>query len=114
MGCASDRVTLVVAGLVKFVFDHWELQAFRNFGLPWPCALEISAGVLETVGGVLLARRPALVVAATLLGVTMVVAIISSGLGHGDVIPSLALAAALHLATLFLVSGLRLGGTGRA
>jgi putative oxidoreductase len=96
-------VTFVVAGLVKFVFHHWELHAFRSFGLPWPSALEIFAGVLEVVGGILLARRRAVVPAASLLGVTMVVAIISSGIGHGDVIPSLTLAPALLLATLFLV-----------
>jgi uncharacterized membrane protein YphA (DoxX/SURF4 family) len=107
-------VTFVVAGLVKFVFHHWELHAFRSFGLPWPSALEIFAGVLETVGGILLARRRAVVPAATLLGVTMVVAIVSSGIGHGDVIPSLTLAPALLVATLFLlVRGLGLGGTGR-
>jgi putative oxidoreductase len=107
-------VTFVVAGLVKFVFHHWELHAFRSFGLPWPSALEIFAGVLEVVGGILLARRRAVVPAASLLGVTMVVAIISSGIGHGDVIPSLTLAPALLLATLFLVvRGLGLGSADR-
>jgi putative oxidoreductase len=108
-------VAFVVAGLVKFVFHHWELHAFRSFGLPWPSALEISAGVLETGGGILLALRRAVVPAAALLGVTMVVAITSSGIGHGDVMPSLTLAPALLLATLFLlVRGLGLGGAGRA
>jgi putative oxidoreductase len=108
-------VTFIVAGLVKFVFHHWELHAFRSFGLPWPSALEISAGVLETVGGILLVLRRAVLPAAIVLGVTMIVAIISSGIGHGDVIPSLTLAPALLLATLFLlVRGLGLGGTGRA
>ena len=108
-------VTFVVAGLVKFVFHHWELHAFRSFGLPFPFALEIFAGVLETVGGILLARRRAVVPAASLLSVTMVVAIVSSGIGHGNVIPSLTLAPALLLATMFLVvRGLGLGGTGRA
>jgi uncharacterized membrane protein YphA (DoxX/SURF4 family) len=108
-------VTFVVAGLVKFVFHHWELHAFRSFGLPWPSALEVFAGVLETLGGILLARRRAVVPAAALLGVTMVVAIISSGIGHGDVIPSLTLAPALLLATLFLlVRGLGLVGTRRS
>ena len=96
-------VTFIVAGLVKFVFHHWELHAFRSFGLPWPSALEIAAGVLETAGGILLVRRRAVVPAATLLGATMVVAIISSGFGHGDVIPSLTLAPVLLLATLFLI-----------
>jgi putative oxidoreductase len=107
-------VTFIIAGLVKFVFHHWELHAFRSFGLPWPAALEIFAGVLETVGGILLVRRRAVVPAAGLLGFTMVVAIISSGIGHGDVIPSLTLAPALLLATMFLVvRGLGLGGTRR-
>jgi putative oxidoreductase len=108
-------VTFIIAGLVKFVFHHWELHAFRSFGLPWPFALEISAGVLETVGGILLVLRRAVVPAATLLAVTMVVAIVSSGIGHGDVIPSLTLAPALLLATLFLlVRGLGPEGRSRA
>jgi uncharacterized membrane protein YphA (DoxX/SURF4 family) len=108
-------VTFIAAGLVKFVFHHWELHAFRSFGLPWPSALEVFAGVLEMVAGLLLALRRAVVPAATLLGVTMVIAIISSGIGHGDVIPSLTLAPVLLLATLFLlVRGLGLGSADRA
>ena len=104
-------VTFIFAGLVKFVFHHWELHAFRSFGLPWPSALEIFAGALEMVAGVMLVLRRAVVPAVTLLGVTMVVAIISSGIGHGDVIPSLTLAPALLLATVFLlVRGLGLTG----
>jgi uncharacterized membrane protein YphA (DoxX/SURF4 family) len=103
-------VTFFFAGLVKFVFHHWELHAFRSFGLPWPSALEIFAGALEMVGGLLLALRRAVVPAAVLLAATMVVAIIASGIGHGDVIPSLTLAPALLVATLFLVArGLGLG-----
>jgi uncharacterized membrane protein YphA (DoxX/SURF4 family) len=93
----------VVAGLVKFVFHHWELHAFRSFGLPWPSALEIFAGVLEMVGGLLLIARRWTVPVAFLLACTMVVAIGSSGIGHGDVIPSLTLAPALLLAMLYLL-----------
>ncbi len=104
-------LTFVIAGLVKFVFHHWELHAFRSFGLPWPSTLEIFAGVLETVGGLLLTRRQAVVPVATLLGITMVVAIISSGIGHGDAIPSLTLAPILLFATVFLlVRALGIGG----
>ena len=104
-------VTFIFAGLVKFVFHHWELHAFRSFGLPWPSALEIFAGALEMIAGLMLVLRRAVVPAVTLLSVTMVVAIISSGIGHGDVIPSLTLAPALLLATLFLlVRGLGLTG----
>jgi uncharacterized membrane protein YphA (DoxX/SURF4 family) len=105
-------VTFFFAGLAKFVFHHSELHAFRSFGIPWPSALEIFVGALEMVGGLLLALRRAVVPAAVLLAVTMVVAIIASGIGHGDVIPSLTLAPALLVATLFLVArGLGLGDT---
>jgi uncharacterized membrane protein YphA (DoxX/SURF4 family) len=96
-------VIFVFAGLVKFVFHHWELHAFRSFGLPWPSALEIMAGILETGGGVLLALRRCVVPVAVLLGITMVIAIGSSGIGHGDVIPSLTLAPALLVAMLYLL-----------
>jgi uncharacterized membrane protein YphA (DoxX/SURF4 family) len=92
------------AGLVKFVFHHWELHAFESFGLPWPSALEIFAGVLETVGGIMLVLRRGVAPVALLLAVTMVVAIVSSGIGHGDVIPSLTLAPALLLAMLYLLA----------
>jgi uncharacterized membrane protein YphA (DoxX/SURF4 family) len=94
----------IVAGLVKFVFHHWELHAFRSFGLPWPSALEIFAGVVETLGGVLLVTRRLVVPVASLLAVTMIVAIVSSGIGQGDVIPSLTLAPALLLAMLYLLA----------
>lgn len=101
----------IVAGLVKFGLHHWELHAFRRFGLPWPAALEIFAGVVETLGGVLLAARRGVVPACVLLAITMAVAIGSSGIGHGDVIPSLTLAPALLVATLYLIAvGLRAGG----
>ncbi len=96
------------AGLVKFVFHHWELHAFRSFGLPWPSALEIFVGVLEMAGGVLLTLRLWIVPVAVLLSATMIVAIGSSGIGHGDVIPSLTLAPALLIALLYLLwRGLR-------
>jgi len=97
-------VVFVFAGLVKFVFHHWELAAFRTFGLPFPSELEILAGVLEVAGGVVLALGLLIVPAALLLGATMVVAIGASGIGHGDVIPSLTLAPALLAAMLFLLA----------
>jgi uncharacterized membrane protein YphA (DoxX/SURF4 family) len=99
----ATGVIFFFAGLVKFVFHHWELNAFRSFGLPFPSALEIFAGVLEMAGGVLLVLRRWIVPTAVLLGVTMIVAIISSGIGHGDVIPSLTLAPALLVAMLYLL-----------
>jgi uncharacterized membrane protein YphA (DoxX/SURF4 family) len=101
---ALTGVIFIFAGLVKFVFHHWELHAFRSFGLPWPAALEIVAGALETVGGVLLVARRFTAPVAALLAVTMIVAIASSGIGHGDVIPSLTLAPALLVATLYILA----------
>jgi uncharacterized membrane protein YphA (DoxX/SURF4 family) len=96
-------VIFVFAGLIKFVFHRWELDAFRSFGLPWPAALEILAGVLETAGGVLLVLRVLVLPTALMLGAVMIVAIGASGIGHGDVIPSLTLAPALLAAVSFLV-----------
>jgi uncharacterized membrane protein YphA (DoxX/SURF4 family) len=97
-------LVFVIAGLVKFVFHHWELHAFRSFGLPWAGELEILAGVLETGGGLLLIGRRWVLPSVILLSGTMVVAIVSSGVLHGDVIPSLTLAPALLLAMLFLAA----------
>jgi uncharacterized membrane protein YphA (DoxX/SURF4 family) len=96
-------VVFIFAGLVKFVFHSWELHAFRTFGLPWPGALEILAGIVETAGGVLLVLRLFLAPVTLILAVTMAVAIGSSGIGHGDVIPSLTLAPALLVALVFLL-----------
>ena len=96
-------VIFVFAGLVKFVFHTWELHAFRSFGLPAPSVLEILAGVFEAAGGVLLVLRLAVLPTALVLAVTMVVAIWSSGIDHGDVIPSLTLAPALLVAMVFLL-----------
>jgi uncharacterized membrane protein YphA (DoxX/SURF4 family) len=92
------------AGLVKFVFHAWELKAFRAFGLPDPTILEIIAGVLEVGGGALLVARSLIVPVAVLLAITMVVAIGASGIGHGDVIPSLTLAPALLVALAWLIA----------
>jgi uncharacterized membrane protein YphA (DoxX/SURF4 family) len=97
-------IIFVLAGLVKFVFHHWELDAFRTFGLPWPSALEILAGVLEVAGGLTLLCRRFVVPTAVVLAVTMVVAIGASGIGHGDVIPSLTLAPALLVAMIYLLA----------
>jgi uncharacterized membrane protein YphA (DoxX/SURF4 family) len=94
----------VPAGLVKFAFHGWELRAFESFGLPWPSALVILAGLLEIGGGALLVLRLAVVPTALLLAVTMLVAIGASGIGHGDVIPSLTLAPALLASLLFVLA----------
>lgn len=93
----------IPAGLVKFVFHGWELHAFRSFGLPWPSALELTAGIVEVGGGLLLVLRRGVMPTAVVLAVTMAVAIIASGIGHADVIPSLTLAPALLAMLLYLL-----------
>lgn len=117
-GSTTTRVAIIAglifffAGLVKFVLHHWELHAFRSFGLPVPSLLEILAGVLETGGGVLLVMRRGLVPVSLILSATMIVAIWSSGVRQGEVIPSLTLAPALLIAMLYLVQqALRPAGT---
>lgn len=97
-------IIFIPAGLVKFVFHGWELNAFRSFGLPWPSALELLAGVLEVLGGVLLVWRRAVIPTAVVLAITMVVAIAASGIGHGDVIPSLTLAPMLLAMLLYVLA----------
>jgi uncharacterized membrane protein YphA (DoxX/SURF4 family) len=97
-------VIFVFAGLVKFVFHAWELRAFRAFGLPWPNALEIFVGLLEVGGGALLIAKSLVLPISGLLAATMVVAIGASGIGHGDVIPSLTLAPALLASLLWLMT----------
>lgn len=99
----TSGAIFIAAGLVKFVFHSWELHAFRAFGLPWPSGMEIIAGVIETGGGALLLARRFVLPTASLLAVTMLVAIGASGVGHGDVIPSLTLAPALLAAMAFLI-----------
>jgi len=98
----ATGVIFVLAGLIKFAFHAWELRAFRAFGLPWPSVLEILAGVLETLGGILLTLRLLVAPVALILGATMAVAIGASGIGHGDVIPSLTIAPALLVAMVFV------------
>jgi uncharacterized membrane protein YphA (DoxX/SURF4 family) len=99
----ATGVIFILAGLVKFAFHAWELHAFREFGLPWPSVLEILAGVIETVGGALLTLRLLVGPTSLILAATMMVAIGVSGIGHGDVIPSLTLAPVLLAALVFVL-----------
>jgi uncharacterized membrane protein YphA (DoxX/SURF4 family) len=96
-------VIFVVAGLVKFVFYHWELHAFRDFGIPAPSVMEPLVGALETVGGILLARGILIVPTAFVLAVIMFVAFVAGGILHGSPIPSDTLAPALLVAMVYLI-----------
>ncbi len=96
-------VIFVSAGLVKFVFYHWELHAFRDFGIPAPSVMEPLVGVVETVGGVLLALGALIVPTAFVLAVIMFVAFLAGGIIHGSPIPSDTLAPALLAAMIYLM-----------
>lgn len=100
----------VVASVPKFAFFGFELEQFERFELPFPEVLVILAGVVELAGGVALVRRQFVVPALAVLVPTMLVAIVSSGVLQGDVVPSLTVAPALLLAMLVLA--LRLGPRG--
>ena len=93
----------IVAGLVKFVFHHWELQAFRDFGIPAPGVMEPIVGGLETVGGVLLVGGMMIAPTAFVLAVIMAVAFVSGGIIHDSPIPSDTLAPALLVAMIYLI-----------
>ena len=102
---AVEQITgaiFVIAGLPKFVAFDWELAAFRRFGLPVAPAWVIAAGVIEIVGGILLLSGRHVRPAAALLAATMAVAVCSSGILEGDVIPSLTLAPALGVVSAYL------------
>ena len=93
----------VLAGIPKLFAFHWELAIFIGLGLPRPEMWVIAAGMIEIAGGALLVSRRAVTPAAIVLGATMAVAIAVSGVGHGDVVPSLTLAPALLAACVYLV-----------
>ena len=96
-------VIFVAAGLVKFFFYHWELHAFRRFGIPAPSVMEPLVGALETAGGALLARGVLIVPTAFVLAVIMFVAFLAGGILHGSPIPSDTLAPALLVAMIYLI-----------
>ncbi len=93
----------VPAGLVKFVFYHWELHAFRDFGIPAPTVMEPLVGALETLGGVLLMRYVLVKPTALVLAVIMLVAFVSGGIIHASPIPSDTLAPVLLVAMIYLL-----------
>ncbi|MGI8714451.1 MAG: DoxX family protein [Solirubrobacteraceae bacterium] len=93
----------VPAGLVKFALHHWELHAFRRYGIPAPTVLEPIVGAVEMIGGALLIRGALIAPTAFVLAIVMLVAFITGGIIHGDPIPSATLAPALLVALLYLL-----------
>ncbi len=103
----------VLAGAGKFVMHGAELDAFRRYGLPVPGALVLMIGVVEVSGGLALLFGGAVVrrLAALFLASTMVGAIVVSGIGEGEVVPSLTLAPVLLVAMVWLAWSPRRAGS---
>jgi putative oxidoreductase len=89
-------------GAGKFVNHASEASSFRTYGLPWPNVFTDVIGVLELVGGALLAVGLATRAVAVLLAGDMIGAIVVSGLLRGETV-SLTLAPALLVAMVALV-----------
>lgn len=93
----------IIFGVGKFSTHASEVTSFRGYGLPSPDAFVYAIGLLELAGGVLLAAGALTRLAALVLMGDMVGAVAVSGIGKGEVVPSLTLAPALLVATLFLM-----------
>jgi uncharacterized membrane protein YphA (DoxX/SURF4 family) len=96
-------VIFAIAGTPKFFAHGWEAGHFRTYGLPWPDAFVYLIGVIEILGGLALIADVAVRPVSLLLGAVMIGAIVTSGIGQGEWIPSLTLAPALLIATVYLV-----------
>lgn len=93
----------VAFGIGKFSAHAHEVESFESYGLPAPDAFVYLVGVLEIGGGLLLLAGLATRLAALALAANMAAAIAVSGIGEGEILPSLTLAPALLAAMLFLL-----------
>ena len=90
------------AGTPKFFAHDWEAGHFRTYGLPFPDAFVYLIGAIEILGGLALIADIAVRPVSLLLGAVMIGAIVTSGIGQGEWIPSLTLAPLLLLASVYL------------
>jgi putative oxidoreductase len=95
-------ITFAISGTPKFFAHGWEAGHFRTYGLPWPDAFVYLIGTIEILGGLALIAGIAVRPVALLLGAVMVGAIVTSGIGQGELIPSLTLAPLLLVASVYL------------
>jgi putative oxidoreductase len=95
-------VVFAAAGTPKFFAHGWEAGHFRTYGVPLPDAFVYLIGVIEIIGGLALVAGVAVRSFALLLGAVMIGAIVTSGIGQGEWIPSLTLAPALLVASVYL------------
>jgi len=96
-------LVFLVFGIGKFSSHGSEVAAFESYGLPAPDLFVYLVGVLEVGGGILLLLGLLVRPTALLLGANMAGAIIVSGLGEGEVVPSLTLAPLLLAAMAYLL-----------
>lgn len=99
----ASGAIFVLFGIGKFADHGHEVETFESYGLPSPDAFVYLVGVLEIGGGLLLLAGLATRLAALALAGNMAGAIVVSGIGEGEVLPSLTLAPALLVAMLFLL-----------
>lgn len=98
----ASAALFVLFGAGKFVNHATELASFRHYDLPAPDEFVYLVGVLEIVGGVLLASGRLVRWAALALAGDMIGAIVVSGIERGETI-SLTLAPVLLVAMVFLL-----------
>jgi putative oxidoreductase len=96
-------VVFVVFGIGKFSQHETEVDSFRTYGLPEPDAFVYAIGVLEIAGGLMLIAGILVWLVALALAGDMVGAIVVSGIGEGEVVPSLTLAPALLIVSLLVL-----------
>lgn len=99
----ASGAVFVLFGIGKFSDHGHEVESFESYGLPSPDAFVYLIGVLEIGGGLLLLAGLATRLVALALAGNMAGAIVVSGIGEGEVLPSLTLAPALLVAMLFLL-----------
>jgi putative oxidoreductase len=98
----ATGLIFVLAGAGKFAFNGGEVDSFETFGLPQPRLFVALIGSAEILGGLALLLGRLVRPAALGLATIMVGAIAVSGIGHGDVVPSLTLAPLLLAASAYL------------
>lgn len=99
----ASGAIFVVFGIGKFTAHGHEVDSFESYGLPAADAFVYLVGGLEIVGGLLLIAGLLTRLAALLLAANMVGAIVVSGVGEGEVVPSLTLAPLLLAAMVLLI-----------
>lgn len=75
----ASGLFFMFTGIGKFVTFQSEVDHFADFGLPWPTAMVVLAGLVEALGGFLLVIGLLVRPVALALAVTMAIAIATAG-----------------------------------